>query len=152
MIPHTTITGNLSVYGALATEEIRMMGHWNAKAKHVSPDVLDIILCSASIIYEGSETAPFEAYIRWSRGKVILASVCNTDNRMGVGRLPLILGALERLRPVVIVENVCNPRLWDYLLRRGYTERGPHSSLVDNLTWTRPSPIPSYASAREEVA
>lgn len=93
-------------------------------------------LVSNGMEYYGPETSPFEAYIRWGRHRVILASICHLDERTGCGRMAIIMGALERLCGVVDVECVGNPHLARWLYRNGYRailEPGqPHEAYPTN--------------------
>jgi hypothetical protein len=77
-------------------------------------------LVSAWMQYHGPETAPFEVYMRWGHYRVILSNINAADGKMGEGRMPTVVGALESLYPIVDVESVINPRLAKWLHRRGY--------------------------------
>ena len=90
---------------------------------------------SAWMRYGGGEVPPFEAYMRWARnGSFVTLSTIAADGQK-MGRMPVIMDALECMAPEVRVESVCNPHLASWLHRRGYSKQQLESSPWVDTGW-----------------
>ena len=66
--------------------------------------------------YSGADCAPFSAYLRFAKRKIVIANISGPDSTsVRKGRMPLILDAAFSVASIVEVESVVNRHLALYL-------------------------------------
>ena len=76
--------------------------------------------------YNGPDCASFKGYIRFGHDRIVLATLIGTSLRadervVRKGRMPKIIEACSKVRPLVYVESVVSPELRRYLEATGFT-------------------------------
>lgn len=85
---------------------------------------------STWVEYQGHDCSPFKVYVRYGKGKIVLANIIGTGFRedervVRKGRMPKIIEAASKVAPLIVVESVVSNHLATWLEGVGFTKPDP---------------------------
>lgn len=89
------------------------------KAEYARIHQSSLLRATRYMHYSGPDCAPFDAYMRWSHNKAVIANINGVEPHVEKqGRMPKIIAVLSLIVDEIEIECVNNPYLFAYFDRR----------------------------------